>query len=93
MKTRPPSLRLLTLFAVLATCAVPGAALCAGNPPATARSLPLIVQNPDGTMMAQKALPKPGADSTKANEGFTIPAQVIVPLIPAREVDRVGDKK
>jgi hypothetical protein len=93
MKTRPPSPLFLPALAVLAACAMPGPALCADNPPATARSLPLIVQNPDDTMTAQRALPKPGPNSTKAGKGFRVPAQVIVPLIPARRVDRGGDKK
>jgi len=45
---------------------------------------PMIIHNPDGTFTIQKAPPKGGTKGT-AKKGLVIPAQVVIPIIPARK--------
>jgi hypothetical protein len=46
----------------------------------------MIIHNPDGTFTIQKAPPKEAAKDPKAKKGLVIPPQVVVPLIPRREI-------
>lgn len=41
---------------------------------------PMIVQNPDGTLTAQKEPPKSGAEAGKPSKGLVIPKQIVIPF-------------
>ena len=90
-----PSNLLSPVLAVLAVCASPAAVMGADDPQATkavardaasADEPPMIIHNPDGTFTIQKAPPKEAAKDPKAKKGLVIPPQVVVPLIPRREI-------
>jgi hypothetical protein len=89
-----PSILLSPVLAVLAGCASPAAVTGADNPPATKaaagdaasdKNLPMVIQNPDGTMTVQKEPPKEGAKNTKTKKGLVIPPQVVVPIVTTAE--------
>jgi hypothetical protein len=48
-------------------------------------SKPMVTPNPDGTFTVQKALPSGNSKDTNADKGLSIPAQVVVPLVPSPE--------
>ncbi len=61
--------------------------VCARNParqqPAPAKP-PLIVQNPNGTITAQKEPPK----DAKAPKGLVIPKQIVIPFVTAPQAPK-----
>jgi hypothetical protein len=78
---------LLPVLAVLTASAPLAAALGAGDsqPPAVvtndpAPAPPLVVQNADGTITAQKT---PAPAQLGAKQGLVIPPQVVVPVVPS----------
>jgi hypothetical protein len=90
-----PSNLLSPVLAVLAACASPAAVMGADDPQATKAVVtdaastdkpPMIIDNPDGTFTVQKAPSKEQAQDAKAQKGLVIPPQVVVPLIPRREI-------
>jgi hypothetical protein len=88
-----PSNLLSPVLAVLAACASPAAVMGADDHQATQAAAgdaastdkpPMIIQNPDGTFTVQKVPPKEQAKDA-AKKGLVIPAQIVFPIIPARE--------
>ena|SRR5690242_21791567 len=41
---------------------------------------PMIVQNPDGTLTAQKEPPNSGAEAGTPSKGLMIPKQIVIPF-------------
>jgi hypothetical protein len=56
----------------------------AQNTPTPVKQPPMIVHNPDGTFTIKKE-PATLTNDTKSQKGLVIPAQVVVPIIPAPE--------
>ncbi|MGD0777654.1 MAG: hypothetical protein ABSC05_33100 [Candidatus Solibacter sp.] len=87
-----PSNLLSPVLAVLAAWTSPAAVMGADDPQTTKPlgeaalpgTPPMIIHNPDGTFTIQKAPPKDGTKGT-AKKGLVIPAQVVIPIIPARK--------
>jgi hypothetical protein len=71
----------LSVVAFLAACASP-AAVVGDDHPADPPPL-MITHNPDGTFTIRKEASKKDAKDGKAPKGLVIPAQVVVPMIPA----------
>lgn len=46
-------------------------------------SKPMIIDNPDGTFTVQKWPPDRNSNGSQAKNGLVIPAQVVVPFVPA----------